>query len=76
MSKLEEYAVAVVGGAVAGAEAASIFSAQGFLTVVFEQNDRPYGKIEDGLPRWHARLRRDHRAPRTSDPSRSSPSTI
>lgn len=58
MSKLEEYAVAVVGGAVAGAEAASIFSAQGFLTVVFEQNDRPYGKIEDGLPRWHARLRR------------------
>jgi NADPH-dependent glutamate synthase beta subunit-like oxidoreductase len=58
MSELEEYAVAVVGGAVAGAEAASIFSASGLLTVVFEQNDRPYGKIEDGLPRWHARLRR------------------
>jgi ferredoxin--NADP+ reductase len=26
--------------------------------VVFEQNDRPYGKIEDGLPRWHTKLRR------------------
>jgi NADPH-dependent glutamate synthase beta subunit-like oxidoreductase len=58
MSEPEEYAVAVVGGAVAGAEAAAIFSAHGFLTVVFEQNDRPYGKIEDGLPRWHARLRK------------------
>jgi hypothetical protein len=25
--------------------------------VVFEQNKRPYGKIEDGLPRWHEALR-------------------
>jgi len=25
--------------------------------VVFEQNPRPYGKIEDGLPRWHVALR-------------------
>ena len=24
---------------------------------VFEQNIRPYGKIEDGLPRWHEALR-------------------
>ena len=25
---------------------------------MFEQNDRPYGKVEDGLPRWHTALRR------------------
>jgi NADPH-dependent glutamate synthase beta subunit-like oxidoreductase len=25
---------------------------------VFEQNQRPYGKIEDGLPRWHEALRK------------------
>jgi NADPH-dependent glutamate synthase beta subunit-like oxidoreductase len=51
------YAIAVVGGATAGAEAAALFAAHGILTVVFEQNARPYGKIEDGLPRWHAALR-------------------
>lgn len=27
------------------------------IVVVFEQNVRPYGKIEDGLPRWHVKLR-------------------
>ena len=27
------------------------------MVVVFEQNARPYGKIEDGLPRWHVKLR-------------------
>ena len=26
--------------------------------VVFEQSPLPYGKIMDGLPRWHAALRR------------------
>jgi NADPH-dependent glutamate synthase beta subunit-like oxidoreductase len=26
---------------------------------VFEQNPRPYGKIEDGLPRWHVKQRKD-----------------
>jgi ferredoxin--NADP+ reductase len=26
---------------------------------VFEQNPRPYGKIEDGLPRWHVKQRLD-----------------
>ena len=25
--------------------------------IVIEQNERPYGKIEDGLPRWHDKLR-------------------
>lgn len=50
--------MAIVGGAAAGAEAAGILSERGVVCVVFEQNSRPYGKIEDGLPRWHVRLRR------------------
>jgi ferredoxin--NADP+ reductase len=50
--------VAIVGGATAGAEAAGLFAERGALAVVFEQNARPYGKIEDGLPRWHVKLRR------------------
>ncbi len=50
--------VAIVGGATAGAEAAGILADQGVVSVVFEQNPRPYGKIEDGLPRWHVKLRR------------------
>ncbi len=54
----ETHAIAVIGGATAGAEAARIFSEHGILTVVFEQNNRPYGKIEDGLPKWHADLRK------------------
>jgi hypothetical protein len=51
------YAIAVVGGATAGAEAAGMLAERGALVVVFEQNARPYGKIEDGLPRWHVKLR-------------------
>ncbi len=34
-----------------------MLSERGTITVVFEQNARPYGKIEDGLPRWHVKLR-------------------
>lgn len=49
--------VAIVGGAVAGAEMAGKLAEHGVTTVVFEQNPRPYGKIEDGLPRWHVKLR-------------------
>ncbi|PKN57955.1 MAG: hypothetical protein CVU56_08170 [Deltaproteobacteria bacterium HGW-Deltaproteobacteria-14] len=48
----------VIGGAVAGSEAAVMAAERGALVVVIEQNARPYGKIEDGLPRWHAALRR------------------
>ncbi len=60
---MEEYAIAVIGGATAGAEAAGIFSERGILTAVFEQNARPYGKVEDGLPRWHVALRqKEYRA--------------
>jgi ferredoxin--NADP+ reductase len=51
------YVIAVVGGATAGAEAARTLADRGATVVVFEQNARPYGKIEDGLPRWHVKLR-------------------
>jgi NADPH-dependent glutamate synthase beta subunit-like oxidoreductase len=53
-----QHIVAVVGGATAGAEAAAMLAERGARVVVFEQNPRPYGKIEDGLPRWHTKLRR------------------
>ncbi len=49
--------VAIIGGAVAGSEAAAACAARGAIPIVFEQGDRPYGKIEDGLPRWHVKLR-------------------
>ncbi len=49
--------VAINGGAVAGSEAAAACAARGAIPVVFEQGARPYGKIEDGLPRWHEKLR-------------------
>jgi NADPH-dependent glutamate synthase beta subunit-like oxidoreductase len=50
--------VAIIGGATAGAEAADKLAAEGALCVVFEQNERPYGKVEDGLPLWHTALRK------------------
>jgi len=49
---------AVIGGATAGAEVAGRLAGRGVRVVVFEMNPRPYGKIEDGLPRWHEGLRR------------------
>lgn len=51
------HCVAVIGGAVAGAEVAGALAQRGIEVAVFEQNRRPYGKIEDGLPRWHVALR-------------------
>jgi len=56
-SSSPSHCVAVIGGAVAGAEVAGNLAAAGCEVVVFEQNARPYGKIEDGLPRWHHALR-------------------
>jgi hypothetical protein len=53
------HVVAVVGAATAGAEIAHILASRGARVVVIEQNPRPYGKIEDGLPRWHVKQRRD-----------------
>ncbi len=49
--------VAIFGGSVSGSEAAFQLANKGFRVVVFEQNTLPYGKIEDGLPKWHAKLR-------------------
>ena len=49
--------VAICGGAVAGAEAVAQLTQRNIRTVVFEQNTLPYGKIEDGLPKWHTKLR-------------------
>jgi NADPH-dependent glutamate synthase beta subunit-like oxidoreductase len=51
------HCIAVVGGAVAGAEVAGKLAEAGCEVVVFDQNPRPYGKIEDGLPSWHVALR-------------------
>ena len=52
------HVVAIFGGACAGSVAAEILATHGVQVVVFEQNPRPYGKIEDGLPRWHQKQRR------------------
>ncbi len=52
-----QHVVLIAGGAVAGSEAAFRLAERGILCIVLEQNDRPYGKIEDGLPRWHVNLR-------------------
>jgi ferredoxin/flavodoxin---NADP+ reductase len=51
------HCVAVIGGAIAGSVAAEILADNGIHAVVIEQNKRPYGKIEDGLPRWHLEQR-------------------
>jgi len=58
MSNQGQYFVAVVGGAVSGSVSAEILADRGFRVAVFEQNKRPYGKIEDGLPRWHVEQRK------------------
>ncbi len=52
-----KHAVAIIGGAVAGSEAAYQLTAKGIPCVVFEQNALPYGKMEIGLPKWHFKLR-------------------
>src|SRR5258707_10927729 len=49
---------AIVGGSIAGSVAAEILADHGIQVVVIEQNKRPYGKIEDGLPRWHLEQRK------------------
>ncbi len=54
--------MAVVGGAISGSVAAEIFADHGIRVAVFEQNARPYGKIEDGLPRWHVEQRKQEYA--------------
>jgi NADPH-dependent glutamate synthase beta subunit-like oxidoreductase len=58
-AKTSRHVIAIVGAATAGSEIARILAERGALVVVFEQNPRPYGKIEDGLPRWHVKQRKD-----------------
>jgi ferredoxin/flavodoxin---NADP+ reductase len=58
-NSLARHVVAVIGGATAGSEVAHILARRGALVAVIEQNPRPYGKIEDGLPRWHVKQRRE-----------------
>ncbi|MEE9167052.1 MAG: FAD-dependent oxidoreductase [Candidatus Neomarinimicrobiota bacterium] len=55
---VEDQIIAIIGGAVAGSEAAHELSERGMRCAVIEQNDLPYGKIEDGLPKWHEKQRR------------------
>jgi ferredoxin--NADP+ reductase len=57
-----QYFVAVVGGAVSGSVSAEILADKGIRVAVIEQNKRPYGKIEDGLPRWHVEQRKQEYA--------------
>ena len=53
----EVHYVAIFGGAVAGSEAVRQLIKHDIKLVVFDQNAYPYGKIELGLPKWHAKLR-------------------
>ena len=57
MNHYGKHFVAIIGGSVAGSEAAYMLADKGIRVVVFDQKDLPYGKIEDGLPKWHAGLR-------------------
>jgi ferredoxin--NADP+ reductase len=58
MANNGQHFVAVVGGAISGSVAAEILADHGIRVAVIEQNKRPYGKIEDGLPRWHVEQRK------------------
>ena len=58
MTHKPHHFVAIVGGAIAGSVAAEILTDNGIRVVVIEQNKKPYGKIEDGLPRWHLEQRK------------------
>ena len=49
--------VLIIGGAVSGSTAVKKLTDKGIRCVVVEQNRMPYGKIEDGLPRWHEKQR-------------------
>lgn len=58
MGENGKYYVAVIGAATSGSVAAELLADKGIEVAVIEQNKRPYGKIEDGLPRWHAQQRK------------------
>lgn len=56
-SQSQNHYIAIIGGSVSGSEAATMLAQKGYKVVVFDQNELPYGKLEDGLPMWHASLR-------------------
>src|SRR6201984_3563113 len=62
MTNPGQHFVAVIGGAISGSVAAEILAEHGIRVAVIEQNTRPYGKIEDGLPRWHVEQRKQEYA--------------
>ncbi len=62
MEHYGKHFIAVIGGSVAGSEAAFILAEKGYRVVVFDQKKLPYGKIEDGLPCWHIGLRNKEEA--------------
>ncbi len=62
MPQNQEHFVAIVGAAISGSVAAEILADRGIQVAVIEQNKRPYGKIEDGLPRWHVEQRKQEYA--------------
>src|ERR1700674_993763 len=62
MADKGQYYAADVGGAVSGSVSTEIFADHGIRVAVIEQNTRPYGKIEDGLPRWHVEQRKQEYA--------------
>lgn len=47
----------IIGGGIAGSEAAARLAEKKIYSVVFEMEALPYGKIELGLPKWHAKQR-------------------
>lgn len=57
MEHSNRHFIAVIGGSVSGSEAALQLAERGYRVVVFDQLALPYGKIEDGLPKWHVKLR-------------------
>lgn len=61
MEAQEQPFVFVIGGAVAGSTAAKAFAARGWRVIVIEQNACPFGKIDDGLPKWHRKLQTQER---------------
>src|SRR5258705_3897225 len=62
MTNPGQHFVAVIGGAISGSVAAQMLANKGIRVAVFDQNPRPYGKIEDGLPRWHVEQRKQEYA--------------
>jgi ferredoxin/flavodoxin---NADP+ reductase len=58
MPKHGQHFVAIMGAAISGSVAAEILADKGIQVAIIEQNRRPYGKIEDGLPRWHVEQRK------------------